>query len=156
VFITQVVKDRKPVFDNPEVLDLLRKTLRNVKVFHPFSMLAYVFLPDHFHILIHPGEQSNFSNIMHSIKSNFTREYKKKYKLSGYLTFWQKRFCDDVIRDEIDLENHIHYIHYNPAKHGYVKEISAWQYSSYSAWQDRGLYNNEEVWAEPKNISWGE
>jgi len=153
VFITQVVKDRNPVFGNPEALDLLREILKNVKVLHPFSVLAYVFLPDHFHILIHPGEQSNFSKIMHSLKSNFTCEFKKKYKLSTPFTFWQKRFWDHVIRDESDLENHIHYIHYNPIKHGYVKEMSTWQYSSYSVWQERGLYNNQKVWVELGGIN---
>jgi REP element-mobilizing transposase RayT len=49
VFITQVVQYRKPVFSDPKVVLLLRETLINVDALHPFSMLGYVFLPDHFH-----------------------------------------------------------------------------------------------------------
>jgi len=51
VFITQVVHARKPVFANADHLELLRKTLRQVKVLYPFKMWGYVFLPDHFHLL---------------------------------------------------------------------------------------------------------
>ena len=63
---------------------------------------------------------------------------------------------DHVIRDEKDLENHLHYIHYNPVKHGFEAELSAWQYSSYSIWQDRGFYDHHQEWIEPDNLSWGE
>jgi putative transposase len=77
VFITQVVQDREPVFRDSRNVDLLREILHNVKQLHPFSMLGYVFLPDHFHVVIQPTEESNFSDIMHSLKPNFTKEYKK-------------------------------------------------------------------------------
>ena len=52
IFITQVVQDRRPVFKNKAHLELLRSTLRRVKELHPFSMLGYVFLYEHFHLLI--------------------------------------------------------------------------------------------------------
>jgi putative transposase len=156
VFITQIVKDRKPLFNNPENINLFRQVLKNVKECHPFSMLAYVFLPDHFHILIQPTGQSNFSQILHSIKRNFTWEYKQQSGISEPLKIWQKRFWDHVIRNERDLENHLNYIHYNPIKHGYVRDMSAWDNSSYSIWQDRGLYEQTDEWNEPLRSSWGE
>jgi len=156
VFITQVVKDRKPVFNNQKFFNLLNHIVVNVKTLYPFVMLAYVVLPDHFHMLIQPTDQGNFSQIMHSLKSNFTREYKQKIKHTGSLIFWQKRFWDHIIRSEMDLENHIHYIHYNPIKHGYAENLSSWKYSSYFAWQSRGLYDDLKEWTEPELTSWGE
>jgi len=110
VFITQVVHGRVPIFDDPGSVNLLREILRNVKEFHPFVMLGYVFLLDHFHIIIQPTGTSNFSDIMHSLKPNFTKEYKKRLGLSPShsMKFWQKRFWDHVIRDDRDFENHLH------------------------------------------------
>jgi putative transposase len=70
VFITQVVQDRAPIFGEEKHLELLRSTLRRVKELHPFSMLGYVFLPDHFHLMIKPTGSSTFSQIMHSLKPN--------------------------------------------------------------------------------------
>ncbi len=156
VFVTQVVHNRIPVFKNPQNLNLFIETLRNVKEFHPFNMLAYVILSDHFHILIKPLGNSNFSQIMHSVKYNFTNSYKQNLHIQGKFKLWQKRFWDHIIRDEKDLANHIHYIHYNPIKHGYVDDMSAWNYSSFKEWQKRGAYPESYTWHEPSDVNWGE
>jgi putative transposase len=155
VFITQVVKDRQKVFSDSEMIMLLRKTLHRVQINLPFSMMAYVFLPDHFHMLIRPKEGVIFSQIMQSVKFSFTHDYKKAKGLDRKLNFWQKRFWDHVIRDERDWENHIHYIHWNPVKHGYVNRMDEWLFSSYFEWQKRGAYELWN-WKEPENLKWGE
>ena len=158
VFITQVVQDRKPVFHDSRNISLLDEILHNVNEVHPFTILGYVFLFEHFHMIIQPTGESNFSDIMHSLKSNFTREYKKLTGLSSSqsLKFWQKRFWDHVIRNDHDLENHLHYIHFNPVKHGLVKDAHDWRNSSYIEWEQRGLYPPAFDWKEPKDINWGE
>lgn len=158
VFITQVVQSREPVFRDPKNVNLLHEILRNVKELHPFVMLGYVFLLDHFHIIIQPTGESKFSAIMHSLKSNFTREYKKRLGLSSSqsMKFWQKRFWDHVIRDDKDFESHLHYVHYNPVKHGLVKDPRDWIDSSYIEWEQRGGYPPAFDWDEPKNMLWGE
>src|SRR5688500_10185280 len=121
-------------------------------------MLGYVFLLDHFHMIIQPTGESDFSDVMHSLKPNFTKEYKKLIRLgsSQSIKFWQKRFWDHVIRDDRDFENHLHYIHYNPVKHGYVKDPRDWKDSSYIEWEKRGLYPPLFKWEEPRDIDWGE
>jgi putative transposase len=156
VFITQVVHERRQAFVDPRAVKLLRSTLRLVMELHPFSMLGYVFLPDHFHLIIQPTETSNFSQIMHSLKPNFTKAYKHFTGRTEPLKFWQKRFWDHVIRDERDLENHLHYIHFNPVKHGYAADPRDWPDSSYREWEQRGLYQKSIVWVEPENSLWGE
>jgi putative transposase len=156
VFITQTVNSRQPVFQNSEMIFLLKEIFQNDKEIHPFNMLAYVFLPDHFHVLFQPSGKCNFSQIMHSIKRNFTVAYKRSTNFQGNLQFWQKRFWDHVIRNEKDLENHLHYIHYNPIKHGYVKEMQDWKESSFLEWYELGAYAGEEKWVEPLDGTWGE
>lgn len=158
VFITQVVQFRVPLFNNPRAITLLRETLHNVQLIHPFRMLAYVFLPDHFHMIIQPTEKSNFSEIMHSLKPNFTKKYKELVGElpSDTIKIWQRRFWDHIIRDDRDFENHLHYIHYNPVKHGYVTAPEDWPDSSYFEWTKRGLYSTSFLWNEPKDYHWGE
>ena len=157
IFLTQVVEGREPVFSDFVLIELLLETMRSVKKFHSFNMLGYVFLHDHFHILIQVAG-GNFSQIMHSLKPNFTKAYKQRLGLTSTnsMKFWQKRFWDHVIRDDRDFENHLHYIHYNPIKHGYVTDPRAWKYSSYIEWEKRGLYPPAFEWDEPKEMDWGE
>jgi len=51
-FITSVTAQRNPMFQDQKTVELLKNTLRSVKQLYPFVMHAYVFLPDHFHLLI--------------------------------------------------------------------------------------------------------
>jgi len=149
VFLTQVVDRREPIFQEERYVLLLRTVLRNVKELHPFVMVAYVFLPDHFHLLIRTTASSTFSDVMHSLKYNFTREYKQMIGVAGSMHFWQKSFWDHVIRDEQDLQNHLGYIHYNPVHHKLVTRPEAWLHSSYCEWQKRGAYPLHWGWSLP-------
>ncbi len=153
VFVTQVVARRAPIFGNEQHLLLLRSVLHNVKELHPFVMLAYVFLPDHFHLLFRPTDADNFSQIMHSLKFNFTRDYKESIGVTGSMRFWQKGFWDHIIRDENDLWNHLCYIHYNPVHHGLVSRPEDWPDSSFLEWKKRGVYPDRWGWSLPDVLS---
>jgi putative transposase len=141
VFITQIVQDRKPVFRDTKNLNLLREILLNIQQLHPFTI--WVCFPlYHFHLIFQATGESNFSDIMYSLKPNFTKEYTRVLGLSSSesLKLWQKRFWDHVIREDRDFENHLLYMYYNPVKHGYVKDPRDWTGSSYIEWEKRGLY----------------
>jgi putative transposase len=153
VFITQVVDQRTPVFQDQACLELLQTTLRKVKEVHPFAMLSYVFLPDHFHLLIRPTGGSNFSQIMHSLKPNFTKAYKAMLGVTGPMKFWQKGFWDHVIRDEADLKRHLDYIHYNPVRHQLVTRPEDWPHSSFLHWKQRNTYPERWGWSLPDTLN---
>ena len=149
VFVTQVVARRAPIFGNEQHLLLLRSVLHNVKELHPFVMLAYVFLWEHFHLLVKPDMGVTHSEIMHSIKLNYTKQYKTALAIQGSMRFWQPRYWDHVIRDEDDFSFHMDYIHYNPVKHGVAAKPEGWPHSSYSYWRQRGAYPDRWGWVLP-------
>ena len=152
VFITQIVHGRTPIFADTERLALLLDIMREVKSLHPFHMLAYVFLWDHFHLLFKPDEGVTHSEIMHSIKQNFTKQYKIALGVPGSMKFWQKRYWDHVIRNEDDFSHHMDYIHYNPVKHGLVAKPEDWPHSSYAYWTERGVYPDRWGWTLPATL----
>jgi putative transposase len=155
VFITQVVQGREPIFRTPAHVELLRNTLHQVKALHPFAMLGYVFLPEHLHLMLAVTGSSTFSQIMHSLKPNFTKAYKQAMGIDGSLRFWQRRFYDHLIRNEDDFARHLDYIHYNPVKHRAVSKPEDWLHSSFLAWKERGIYEDEWGWVEPETlVSW--
>ena len=55
VFISQVMYARTPVFAAANHLALLQRVIREAKERYPCHMLAYVFLPEHFHLLLKPA-----------------------------------------------------------------------------------------------------
>jgi putative transposase len=63
---------------------------------------------------------------------------------------WQERFRVHMIRDEIDHTRCIEYIHFNPAKHGYVDNPEKWKYSSFNRYVEMGVY--EKSWIDGSTI----
>ncbi|MCB8975224.1 MAG: transposase, partial [Ardenticatenaceae bacterium] len=139
-FVTAVTKNRQPLFKDPTNIALLRQTIREVKEIHPFEMRGYGFLPDHFHVQFYAMLETAVTKILHSIKRNFTLNYKRAHNISEPISLWQKRFWDHVIRDERDYLNHLHYIHYNPVKHGLVIKPEDYPHTSYHEYLKRGWY----------------
>ena len=52
---------------------------------------------------------------------------------------WQRRFWEHTIRNEIDFERHVDYVHFNPVKHKLVSRVLEWPYSSFHVYVRRGL-----------------
>jgi len=153
VFITAVTRNRIPYLGSGYDLNLFWDTVRSVKDIHPFHLLAYVVLPDHFHWLMQVAG-GDFSPVLHSIKRNFTLDFKKAHGIVEPLHLWQARFWDHVIRDEDDLNNHMDYIHWNPVKHGHVQKPEEWAQSSYRYWLKRGYYELGWGWGDqPDNLT---
>ncbi len=130
-----------------ENIDSLRQAFREVMNAHPFKIDAAVILPEHLHcILTLPINDDNYSMRWRQIKSAFSRKLPSieqrsssriKKKERG---IWQRRFWEHAIRDEQDYCQHVDYIHYNPVKHGYVKQPIDWKYSSFHRAVNWGIY----------------
>lgn len=131
-----------------EHVDHLREVIRLVRQAHPFEIVAMVVLPDHLHAIWRlPEGDANFPMRWSLIKAGFSRALpkneaielsRKKKRERG---IWQRRYWEHLIRDEIDLENHVAYIHFNPVKHGYVSKASDWAHSSIHRYIKKGLYD---------------
>jgi len=153
-FITSVTHQRKPLFQEDAEVEILRQTLRNVKPLYPFTMQAYIFLPDHFHLMLRPIPPVKISQIQHSFKRNVTWNYKKAKGIprSTAVRLWQYGGWDHVIRDESDHANHFDYIHYNAVKHGYVTKPEDFPHSSYLMYVEKGWYVIGWGHTEPQNL----
>ena len=135
-----------------EHIDVLRQAFARVKQRHPFQIPAIVVLPEHLHFIMElPAGDDDFATRIMLIKQNFSRHIPKteviqvsRYK-KGERAIWQRRYWEHCIRDERDYEHHIHYIHINPVKHGWVKKASEWPYSSIHRYIAKGIYPKD--WA---------
>jgi putative transposase len=100
-----------------------------------------VLLPDHLHcIWTLPTGDDDFSTRWRLIKTRTTQVCTRQLLIDlpssrsrhdrGDRPYWQRRFWEHQIRDEADFENHIHYIHQNPVKHGHTITPTDWPYST--------------------------
>jgi putative transposase len=160
-FFTLVTYQRQKLFAIPHARALLRLTVEDVKVFHPFEIVAYCILPDHVHLLwTLPEDDMNYSMRIGLIKRRFSKKFipqidekftKTESQLKRHeVTIWQRRFWEHLIRDEQDLERHIEYIHYNPVKHGLVSQAYDWDSSSFHDYVRTGKYPMD--WGSDYNV----
>jgi len=135
-----------------EHIDALRSAFREIKQTHPFQIDAVVVLPDHLHTLwTLPEGDEDFSLRWRQIKSAFSRQIEKGERISKSRAqkqergIWQRRFWEHAIRNEQDYTRHVDYIHFNPVKHGYVRQVADWPYSSFHRYVRLGLCSSD--WA---------
>jgi REP-associated tyrosine transposase len=130
----------------------LRAAFQQIRVRHPFHIDAVVILPEHLHCIwtLPPGD-ANFAARWGLIKGSFSRGVEKNERISPSRAkrsergIWQRRFWEHLIRDGEDFNRHVDYIHWNPVKHGWVKRVADWPYSSFHDYLRRGIY--PENWA---------
>ena len=63
----------------------------------------------------------------------------------GERGIWQRRFWEHLIRDEKDYSRHIEYCYINPMKHGLVRCVRDWPYSSFHRDVQAGVFPGD--WA---------
>ncbi len=130
-----------------EHIDVLQEAIERVRVLHPIHIDAWVVMPEHMHaIWTLPPDDSNYTLRWSSIKRRFSRAFPVTERRSavriarGERGIWQRRFWEHLIRDDDDYARHVDYIHYNPVKHGWVKRVVDWPYSSFQKYVQEGIY----------------
>ena len=149
-FFTVVAYRRRPIFCNPALRTALRQSIYTVRLTRPFTVDAWVLMPDHMHcIWTLPQDDDDYSTRWAEIKrfvssacrdlhapSLLTRSGKQRAES----TIWQRRFWEHQIRDAFDMEKHVDYIHFNPVKHGHVQQVCDWPYSTFHRYVREGIY----------------
>lgn len=139
-FITIVTYKRQPFFTNSLIRSHLKWAITTVKLELPFSIPAQVLLPDHWHLLMTlPEGDFAYSKRVGKIKALTTKRCKQDSSLDTRHSIWQKRFWEHQIRDNLDLNKHIDYIHINPIKHGLVDTPEKWPFSTYHKYVKDGF-----------------
>lgn len=147
-FITCNTYRRRPILI--EYADIFWRAIEVAKRQASFELIAHVILPDHFHLIIDPGT-SEFDNIIQRIKMSFGGKLRHVTRVrSGRI--WQHRYWDHIIRDQVDMNRHIDYVHYNPVKHGHVESPWAWKHTSIHRYLAEGLYERDWGTKETMNF----
>jgi putative transposase len=144
-------------------IEWLRAIVREVRKKWPFHIDAWVILPDHLHCVwtLPPGD-NDFTNRWRLIKQGFSRalpmtERRSSVRIArGERGIWQRRFWEHAIRDDEDYAAHVDYCHINPFRHGYVKRVSDWPYSTFHRYVEHGVYPRDWAGGPESELEAGE
>ena len=146
-FFTVTLADRRASLLTDRI-DALGTAFRRCRSPHPFETIAIAVLPEHLHCVWKlPDGDTDYAIRWSLIKRAFTRrQYHEGPTPAGARKrVWQSRFWEHTIRDEVDLQRHINYIHWNPVKHGHARRAADWPHSSFRRYLNQGWVT--EDWA---------
>ena len=144
----------RPFLSKERTCRYLAAAINASRVKHDFDLWAYVLMPDHVHLVIHPRQEKySIARILRSIKQPVSRravEYLKKNNPDGLrllatgqqdepYRFWQKGggYDRNITKVETLLAS-MRYIHNNPVRKGLAQAADQWHYSSAADWQNTG------------------
>ncbi|PIZ99323.1 MAG: hypothetical protein COX77_01825 [Candidatus Komeilibacteria bacterium CG_4_10_14_0_2_um_filter_37_10] len=123
--------NKKIIFHQEKDYDRFCIKVANYQKKYKIRIIAYCFLPNHYHFLIlTPGVGNcKISKFISDLSNSYARYYNITRQRNGYV--WQGRFKSKRIRSEQYLWTAIHYINTNPIKHKIVSSMRDWPYSSH-------------------------
>jgi putative transposase len=92
-----------------------------------YRLLAYVIMPDHFHIIIIPAGK-NASQIMQGLKGYTSRVLNSINGGKG--SVWQRGYYDYILDSEEKVLTKIRYIEGNPVRKGLTERAEEYEFSS--------------------------
>lgn len=139
---------RMPLLTNDAWRRMLAASLDRAMRGQGFRLVAFVFMPDHVHLLVVPtGSEARLDLLLKAIKRPFSARVKQclieaRSPLLGRLTirerpgverfrFWQEGGgYDRNLRTEPAVLAAIEYIHLNPVRRGLCSRAARWRWSS--------------------------
>lgn len=135
-FVTGNVFDRIPIFTRDECCIAFLEELRCLDQKWPSKLIAYVLMPDHFHLLCNPrdGRIKEFIGALKSLSAKSIVRVCKQIQFQpgadGHQV-WQESFKALPLWSGWMIWQKINYIHANPVKGGLVGSAKDYHWSSF-------------------------
>jgi putative transposase len=144
----QLLPETSPARHSEEARRFL-KILDEVRERYQFSLVGYVVMPEHIHLLISEPRLGNPSTVMQALKQRVARSLRGKGRRRNRnqlplwrdergampRSFWQKRsYGFNVCSGRKGIEK-LNYMHMNRVKRGLVTDPKLWAWSSYRFYQ---------------------
>jgi len=144
-FITFTCYRRLPLLRSVRARNAFVNILSEVRDRYGFSLVGYVVMPEHIHLLISEPVKGTPSTVIQVLKQRVSRRLRrKKRKPTEQLNmtfassddslprFWQRRFYDFNVWSLKKRVEKLQYMHMNPLKRKLADHPKDWPWSSFS------------------------
>ena len=127
-FVTTSTWEKKNILQSERMAELLINVLRSYCAGRKYLLHEFVIMPDHFHLLITPLNDTTLERAMQLIKGGFSFRAKRELGIQGEI--WQTSFFDRRIRDAAEYQKYKEYIWQNPVAAGLAASAEKFPFSS--------------------------
>ncbi len=122
---------KHPIFvtksDYASFMKFLEVKLRQYEI----SLIGYLLLPTHFHLVLGGNSSLNTASFIHGLCVLYTKYYHQKFNTTGSL--FSKSYQKDIMKTNKELMSCLRYLHQKPKEQGYCHTMN-FPYSSYEAY----------------------
>ena len=144
-FVTTTCKDHLHLFKNEFYFNVLYDSLKFVNEKYKAEIVAYVFMPNHIHLILFFEKENRLSDYMRDFKKYTSTRIRQLIEIENrdeILTairykhrkqkfkIWEDRFDDLHLYTQKVLLIKLNYIHNNPVEKGWVKNSFDYKHSS--------------------------
>lgn len=127
--ITAITYNKLPYLRPNGYKDFVLAQLETLMNEFEMKLTAWVILDDHYHILIKTSTGAQLTDFIRRFHGRTSFEINSRDANRGRQV-WHN-YLDTCMRDESGFWTRFNNIHHNPVKHGYVKQMEDWPYSSF-------------------------
>jgi len=152
-FVTGNVLNRTKIFTDSTLCTAFLDELHSLNLKWPSKLIAYVLMPDHFHLICNPrdGRIKEFIGALKSLSAKRIIKASKCFALNADETehhVWQESFKAVPLWSSWMIWQKINYIHANPVRAGLVSSTTDYQWSSFHSFysQKESSLAVDSVW----------
>ena len=126
-FLTGAIYQRRPLLDT-ELKDKLAELAQTVFSDAGWCLEHWVVLDNHYHLIAKSREGKAMPGLLRNLhgRSGFLIRQRTSCTTPVWCNYW-----DYCLRDDRDYNRHLNYLLWNPVKHGYVRNLNDWPFSSF-------------------------
>jgi len=162
-FITATITEWQPLLAKPAIRDILLEDLEFYRNKYSCKIIAYVIMPEHYHIVVEFQEANDLQKWLHDMQWHTAKAISKWLMHTGYtneldtfakhangnakLAIWKEQARAVGIISEHVLRTKIQYIHNNPVGRKLVDEPSQWLWSSWRNYHldDENIFQVDKI-----------
>lgn len=121
---------RLKIFTNDSFYKDFEYLLDEARQLYSVQILAYVLMPNHWHLLLYPRENGDLSAFMGWLSTSHTRRYHAQTKTTGGGHLYQGRYKSFLVQNDVHLLSVLKYIERNPVRAHLAKSPEQWRWGS--------------------------
>ncbi len=140
-FLTFSCFHRRPFLGTAAARNLFEAALERIRRRYLFSVVGYVAMPEHVHLLVSEPRTANLACAIQALKLSVARRRAER-------PFWQARYYDFNVHAREKVSEKLRYMHRNPVARGLAQSPEQWAWSSYRHYDsgEPGTVEIESIW----------
>ena len=123
---------RLRIFRSDKDYQLFLQLLKEAKEKTEMNILAFVVMPNHWHLVLLPENTDDLKKFMHLLTNAHTRKVHTITKTIGTGPLYQGRYKSFLVNDDTHLLTVIKYVERNPVRAGLSQRVGEWRW--WSGW----------------------